>query len=481
MKKLIALMLVLCMLAAMAACSSPKTDAEAPADASGTQTAEPAQTEQPDADAKTPEAETPVSGEPAYIAENAADLTGEITFYTAFAGENGTDALIADFNQYYPNVKVNYEVYKNNGDGNVGLDTAIMAGGQVDVLLSFGVAYTSQRWENGLLMDLTDRLAADNLDLVTEWGTDAYTYDGGVYAFPSGGLSVYVAINMDKWEAAGLGELPTEWTWDEYLAACEALTERDADGNVLVHGGSDFNQIDYWTYAVRQSKGLNVYYNADGLSDFDNPLFAAALQRELDASASGVWYGKSVYQSDGSRSRNEFLNGTNATTVESILTRYIVAGEPTFKIAYAPYPVNAAGETNYMAGSNPNSFVGVAANTQNPDAAYAFAKFAATYGNKYMFAAGHATTWTGVDSEEILDVVFGSQSEAEKWVDTDSFIKYVVAVGEPAYEEDYIVGYADIQSIVDEYTMYVLNGEMTVEDAMTEMKTLADAAIEDAG
>ena len=133
-----------------------------------------------------------------------------------------------------------------------------------------------------------------------------------------------------------------------------------------------------------------------------------------------------------------------------------------------------------MAGSNPNSFVAVAANTANPDAAYAFAKFAATYGNKYMFAAGHATTWSGVNPDEIIECVFGSKEEAEKWIDIDTFTKYVIANGEPAYSEDYIAAYAEIQSIVDEYTMYVLNGEMTVADALADMKELADEAIEDA-
>ena len=421
-----------------------------------------------------------VAADPVYIAENASELTGEITFYTAFAGENGTQALIDEFNKYYPNVTVNFEVYKNSGDGNIGLDTAMMEGGLVDVILSFGVANTADRWENGLLMDLTDRLAADNLDLVTEWGTDAYTYNDKVYAFPSGGLSVYVAINMDKWEAAGLGELPTEWTWDEYLAACEKMTEKDASGKVTVHGGSDFNQIDYRTFAVRQAKGSNVYYNADGLSDFDNPLFAEALQREVDAAADGTWYAKATYQSDSTRSRNCFLEGTNATTIESILTRYITGVDHSFKIGYAPYPTFEEGQTNYMAGSNPNSFVAVAANTAYPDAAYAFAKFAATYGNKYMFAAGHATTWTGVDADEIVECVFGSVEEAEKWIDVESFTRCVIANGEPAYSENYIVAYSEIQSIVDEYTMYALNGEMTVEAALAEMKLLADEAIEDA-
>ena len=418
--------------------------------------------------------------EPAYISANATELTGEITFYTAFAGENGTDALIAEFNQYYPNIKVNYQVYKNSADGNVGLDTAIIAGDQVDVMLSFGVANTAKRWQNGLLMDLTDRLAADNLDLVTEWGTDAYLYEGKAYVFPSGGLSVYVAINLDKWQAAGLGELPAAWTWDEYLAACEKLTERGDDGAVTVHGGSDFNQVDYWTYAVRQAKGKNAFYTEDGMCDFDNPLFAQALQREVDAAASGIWYSKAVYKSDSTRSRNMFLQGVNATTIESILTRYIVAGAPEFKIGYAPYPVFEAGQTNYMAGSVPNSFIGVASNTKEPDAAYAFAKFAATYGNKYMYAAGHATTWTGVNPAEVLSVVFGSEEEAAKWVDTDSFTRCVVAAGEPAYSEDTITAYSELQAIVDEYTLYVINGEMSVADAVAEMKTLGDEAIQDA-
>lgn len=464
MKKSLALLLALAMVFSLAACGS-------------TESSESAEKSAVEAEA-TPAPE--ITGDPVYIDENAEELTGEITFYTAFAGENGTDALIKEFNEYYPNVTVNYEVYKNNGEGNVGLDTAIMAGGQVDVLLSFGVANTSQRWENGLLMDLTNRLSADNLDLVTEWGTDAYTYNDRIYVFPSGGLSVYVAINMDKWNAAGLDELPTEWTWDEYLEICEKLTERNADGNVLVHGGSDFNTLEYWTFPVRQSKGMNVFYNEDGMSDFDNPLFEVALQREVDSAASGIWYSKAEYQSEKTRSRTEFLAGTNATTVESILTRYIVAGNPTFKIGYAPYPISAEGETNYMAGNMPYSFVGIASNTQNPNAAYAFAKFVATYGNKYMFAAGHATTWTGVNADEILDVVFGSKEEAEKWIDTASFVDNVIAVGKPAYKEDYIVASSEIDNILSEYTMYVLNGEMTVKDALAEMKLLADEAIEDA-
>ena len=164
----------------------------------------------PDASVNPPEPAAP-SGDPVYIDANASELTGSVRFYTAFAGENGTDALIQEFNSYYPNVTVEYEVYKNNSDGNVAADTSMMAG-NVDVILSYGVKNTANRWSNDLLMDITDRLAADNLDLVKEWGSDAYKYNGRVYAFHSGGLSIYVAVNTEKWNAAGLGEIPTAWT-----------------------------------------------------------------------------------------------------------------------------------------------------------------------------------------------------------------------------------------------------------------------------
>jgi len=470
MKKIISLLLAMCLLLSLlAGCSnSEETTTES---------------DQPQAETATvvPEEATAseVSGDPVYIDPDAASMTGNVNFYTAFAGEYGTDALIAEFNEYYPNINVEITTYKNVADGNIGLDTAMMAG-EVDVVLSFGVANTAKRWTNGLLMDLTDRMADDNLDLVEEWGTDAYTYNGRAYVFPSGGLSIYVAINMDKWNAAGLGELPTEWTWDEYLDACRAMTEYDSNGNVTVYGGTDFNAIDYWTYSIRQTKGMNAFYKEDGTSDFDNPLWTTVLQRELDAEDEGVWYSKANYLADSTKSRDKILSGEVASGIESIITRFITTTDHDFTFGYAPYPVNEAGETNYMAGAIPNSFVGVCSNCQDEDAAYAFAKFCATYGNKYMYAAGHATTWTGVDPDEVLNVVFGSKEEAEKWVDVDSFISCVVAKGQPAYSEDYIVAFPEIQTLIEEYSKYVFNGEMTVDDAMAELKTLADQAINDA-
>ena len=65
------------------------------------------------------------------------------------------------------------------------VNTAIMAG-EVDVLASFGLSNAYPRWENGLYLDLTDKCQEEGIDLVANWGTDAYTYDNTIYTFPCG-------------------------------------------------------------------------------------------------------------------------------------------------------------------------------------------------------------------------------------------------------------------------------------------------------
>lgn len=470
MKKILALLLCLFMLCSMVACGADQS--------TGTQP--PATNPQKQGNDQPADTQPEVLGDPIYIDGNAAGLTGEVRLMTAFGGALGTDALIEAFNAYYPNVTVTYETYTNNADGNLSLNTALQAG-NADVLLSFGTHNTAFRWENGMLLDITDRLAADNLDLVAEWGTDAYTYGGRVYCFPSGGLSIFVALNMDKWNAAGLGEIPTSWTWDEYLDACRKMTGVDETGKT-VYGGTDFNQRDYWTYSMRQSKGVDAFYTPDGQADFASGLAAKILQRELDAEAEGILYPKINLITNSQKSRDLMWTGDVASTVESIITRFVQDKETyphDFILGYAPYPVNEAGETNYALGNMPNSFYCVTSNAQDPDAAYAFAKFASTYGGKYLYKAGHTTTWTSTDPSEIVDLVFGSKENAALYVDVDSYIANVLAVGQPAYHEEYIVAYSEIASLLDEYTDYILSGSMSVEDGLAELNELANEAIED--
>ena len=141
MKKILALMLAVIMVAAVfAGCGQKSADpTEAPATTQGGET--------------TAAPETPTEAAPeadpsditSWILEEDTNMSGVVNFWIPFKGTQGMDAMIADFNQTYPNIQVNLNTYSNNSDGNVAVNTAIM-GGEVDVLASFGQNMTYKRW-----------------------------------------------------------------------------------------------------------------------------------------------------------------------------------------------------------------------------------------------------------------------------------------------------------------------------------------------
>lgn len=87
--------------------------------------------------------------------------------------------------------------------------------------------------EAGLVADLTDEAFVANYDPVAV--QDAGSYDGRVYAVPSGRVSYSgMFVNNDLLASVGVG-LPT--TWGELVAACEAITASGA--SCMTVGGAD--------------------------------------------------------------------------------------------------------------------------------------------------------------------------------------------------------------------------------------------------
>ena len=417
---------------------------------------------------------------PAYL-EPDTSISGTVRFWTPFSGSQGMDAMIAEFNTVYPNIEVVLNTCSNNTDGNVAVNTAIMAG-EVDVLHSFGLANTYNRWQNSLYRDITDQLAVDNLDLVTEWGTGAYTYNGRIYTLPAGSLAYYIAINTTEWNNAGLGEIPTAWTWDEYLAACEAMTH--GEGPEKVYGGSDYHSEWYVTLPYAQVHGTGGYYGEDGLSTALDPIFKHALEREIKAEqVDGIWYPLVDYKANNLQAQMTFLNGTTASTIICNLHRFLRDTE-TYPVdwitAFAPYPTEEAGQDNHMEGVSAFSHVGIATNSseENLEASYAFLKWYATEGCKYLVIAGHMPSWKNSDVDSMVALIFGDQ--AETLVDVDSFKRVVFNYDGLNWSDVETTAYSAVASLYNEYIDYVHYGEMTVDEALAELKQLADEAITDA-
>lgn len=408
-------------------------------------------------------------------------LSGKVRFYIPFKGSAGMDDMIAEFNKTYPNIEVILNTYNNNADGNMALNIA-MQSGECDVVASFSIGNAYKRWQNNMYIDLTDRCKEEGIDLIANWGTDAYKYDDKIYTFPCGGMSYYIAINMDAWNEAGLGDLPTEWTWDEYLDACKAMTKVGADGEVEVYGGADYRTINYVLHPRTQQVGKNPCYDEDGTSSFDDPRVLKALERELQAeTVDKIWFPKASYFGDNIQTQAVFCDGIVASAITPNMVRFLhdTEGYPNVKwiTGFAPYPVEEKGQTNYMSGVAANSHAGISIGCQDEDAAWAWLKWYSTYGVKYLVCAGHQSKWVGTDPSEAIDLIYGSEEEAKKWIDVESFKRVVGNHDNPAYYEDELTAYSDVGSALSEYVMYALNGEMTAEEALSELTKVADDAI----
>ena len=417
-----------------------------------------------------------------YIDDDPSSITGTVRFWTAFKGDAGMNDIITAFNKVYPNIKVELNTYSNNSNGNVGVDTALMAGDKIDVLHTFGLNNTTRRWQNDLFIDLSKRLAADGLDVKKEWGSDAYTYEGKYYTIPMGGLSNYVAINMKEWNKANLGKLPTEWTWDEYLEASRKMTH--GEGASKVYGGSDYHSINYFAYPLRQMKGYDVYYKEDGTSNFDDPEFLKALKREIMAEQQEkIWFPLTVYRSDSMQAQMTYTTGQVASIVMPNVLRFI-RDTKTYPVdwitGFAPYPVEEKGQPNYMAGVSIYSHAGICKGTKNFEAAYAFLKFFSTYGSINLVSAGHMPTWKGTNLENAVQVIFGSREKADKIVDVPSMLKVVFDYSSPSYIENNTKAYSEIESLINQYVLDAHNGKLTPEQALEQLKIEADEAIKNA-
>ena len=104
----------------------------------------------------------------------------------------------------------------------------MMAGGDAPDIVQLAEAihgYSSR----GQLLPLNDMVTTAELDLDARFGTNylQYQYEGSLYALPDRGGAMIVYYNVDMFDAAGVGYPTADWTWEEFLAAAQALTITD--------------------------------------------------------------------------------------------------------------------------------------------------------------------------------------------------------------------------------------------------------------
>ncbi len=146
--------------------------------------------------------------------------------------------LIDLFESEHEGVKVKLEV-ASWADYWTKLLGGLAANSAPDVFLMDG-AWVFQFVMDGVLTDLTPYVAASGLDLSQFYQNpiDIFRREGGLWGLPRDCNTVAMYYNRALFEEGGVALPTNDWTWDDFLAAAQALT-RDLDGD---------GRTDQWGY-----------------------------------------------------------------------------------------------------------------------------------------------------------------------------------------------------------------------------------------
>jgi len=218
---------------------------------------------------------------PATSGELSADTTGEITIYTVSgAPEAVLKTMQADFNVKYPKVTFKYNVH-GAGDFAEAMFAKGAANNLEDIIFNADL-YVPPFVDADLLVDMEALAKADssfNMDDIYEsiLGLGRVGFKPGVYMIPSGLDTVQMYYNKTAFEKAG-APLPTaDWKWDDLIAACTTLMEKNPDTYCFDYGT-------WWAYFVPWIEGYGGrVLSEDGkTSQFSTPEARAGLQGYAD-------------------------------------------------------------------------------------------------------------------------------------------------------------------------------------------------------
>jgi multiple sugar transport system substrate-binding protein len=165
---------------------------------------------------------------------------GPVTITWAFWGspeEKASHERVADaFMQEHP--EINIEVWHQPWDDYFTKLQALWASGDTKVIPDVAFLWPTPRYAaEGVLENLDPYIEESGYNLDDYWPglLESAKYEGSVYGFPRDIESNIIYYNRDMFDAAGVEYPSNDWTWDDFLAAAEALTQKDANGTTTVY------------------------------------------------------------------------------------------------------------------------------------------------------------------------------------------------------------------------------------------------------
>lgn len=349
MKKLICLFLVFCLMLGLVACGTkqdtPVADAPPVSDA-------PAPDQDAPADPTDPKTE--ISGT-VTLTHHRTDLEPEM------------EALLAAFNEEYPNIKVEVEALANYADN---IRIRIAANELPDVFVVNTAILEREKWDD-YFQPINDSKHYGKV----YFEDIAYTGDD-LIAIPMM-LSYYcITYNKDLYAQAGITEIPT--TWEEFEGVLEKLSALDGVIPLTTQYKTNWAIARVATYMTACINGANW---TNSWAETESPFSNAELIKSLDNFKSAIDKGycdPDLMSSDWDLQAADFAAGSIATYIGGsyIYPTMLALGMDPDSIGCYPYPISertADGKTAAFATAD--TVFGVSKNAENYEACLALVDF----------------------------------------------------------------------------------------------------------
>lgn len=392
--------------------------------------------------------------------------------------ESGPKAVCDLFNKEFASkgISIEYERFVNDDQGNMKLETNLLAGGDVDIYITYTADRLRKRAQGNMALDLGPLMKKTGFDVLEAIGPEGAMIsqvDGKYYGVASKTYNNGFWVNKNMFDAAGIA-IPKSWTLDEFRAAAKKLTKGSGDSKVY---GAFLQTNSYKTIALEfggVNLGGNAMYSKDRKSTtLDNPVYDKVLTTIVDMMNEGTIPSHADSISQKLQGAALFTSGKVAMVYGSWLYRDIknLASYPhDFVSAYVPLPSDNT-KAYYMNGG-PGDQVCINPKSKNIEAAWAFVKWYIEGGIIPMAPYGRFPLYTKVDMDKLeAEALRG----AEKLFDRASTVNGFLTPPKSFQVETF----ADPQAMAimtEEFELAML-GRKTPRQALADAKKRSDAIL----
>ncbi len=372
--------------------------------------------------------------------------------------------IIEAFEASHPNIKVE-PVVSGYNDYNSKIMTMIAGGMAPDVM----------RIDSYNFSDFTALNAVENLDPYIEKSNfdinvypkaaiEEITVDGSVYALPWGTAPLYMLINLNAFEKAGI-ELPSyDWTMDDFFEIVEAF---DGSNTGCYGYATECDQLSSFLPFI-WADGGNVLSDDLNTYTLDNPNAYTQLQRLSDQYKKGN-LPKDTITADADTLTRWFTNNTVAMRSGSSMDILTIQNVEGAKFEAYPMPGSVVKNTTVYKSNE----ICMAKNSKNKDAAWEFMKFLRGNSGETLYVQARRTPPMLLNDDSLWDQFLTPGKYPQNIKDASNQIATIYGHKLPLRK-----GYAEISTTLTPTFQSVLIGNVSAEEGFSNIADKVQAIID---